>query len=57
MKVFENRGNKLAEKWCFTTESRYENRDSRRNGNKRLQRQWYGMLKENALLGKFQQTV
>ncbi len=54
MKVFENRGNKLAEKWCFTTESRYENRDSRRNGNKRLQRQWYGMLKENALLGNFQ---
>jgi len=54
MKVFENRGNRLAGKWCLSSESRYENRDARRNGNKRLQRQWYEMLKENALLGNFQ---
>ena len=53
-KVLANRGNRLAGKWCLTSESRYENRDARRNGNKRLQRQWYGMLKENALLGNFQ---
>ena len=54
MKVFENRGNRFAGKWCLSSESRYENRDARRNGNKRLQRQWYEMLKENALLGNFQ---
>ena len=53
-KVLAKRGNRLAGKWCLSSESRYENRDSRRNGNKRLQRQWYGMLKENALLGNFQ---
>ena len=53
-KAAAKRGDKLAEKWCFSTESRYENRDTRRNGNRRLQRQWYGMLKENALLGNFQ---
>ena len=53
-KALANRGNRLAGKWCLTSESRYENRDTRRNGNKRLQRQWYGILKENALLGNFQ---
>ncbi|UBB90706.1 hypothetical protein J4771_04995 [Candidatus Kaistella beijingensis] len=53
-KALANRGNRLAGKWYLTSESRYENRDARRNGNKRLQRQWYGMLKENALLRNFQ---
>ena len=52
-KAAAKRGDKLAEKWCFSTESRYENGDTRRNGNRRLQRQRYGALKENALLGNF----
>lgn len=48
------RGKHFAEKWCFASESGFENREPRRNCNRRWERQRYGGCEENALSGNFQ---
>jgi len=53
-KALAKRGNRIAEKWWGSTGSPTENLYLDNCLKKRLQRQWYGMLKENALLGDFQ---
>ena len=53
-KALAKRGNRIAEKWWGSTGSPTENLYLDNCLKKRLQRQWYGMLKENALLGNFQ---
>ena len=53
-KALAKRGNRLAGKWWGSTGSPTENLYLDNCLKKRLQRQWYGMLKENALLGNFQ---
>jgi len=53
-KVLANRGNILAGKWWGSTGSPTGAQAFTILFEKRLQRQWYGMLKENALLGNFQ---
>ena len=55
-KVVANRGNRLAEKWCFPKQLISDNCQPKDCLKKRLQRQWYGILKENALLGNFQRA-
>ena len=56
-KALAKRGNRIAEKWWGSTGSPTENLYLDNCLKKRLQRQWYGGRKENALLGNFQQTV
>ena len=53
-KALAKRGNRLAGKWWGSTGTPTENLYLDNCLKKRLQRQWYGMLKENALLGNFQ---
>ena len=50
------RGKHFAEKWWGSTGSPTENLYLDNCLKKRLQRQWYGILKENALLGNFQRA-
>ena len=49
-------GNRIAENWWGSTGSPTENLYLDNCLKKRLQRQWYGILKENALLGNFQRA-
>ena len=53
-KAMAKQGKHFAEKWCVTKMSTCINLPYVPEWKKRLQRQWYGMLKENALLGNFQ---
>ena len=53
-KALAKRGNRIAEKWWGSTGSPTENLYLDNCLKKRLQRQWYGGRKENALLGNFQ---
>ena len=53
-KAVAKRGKHFAEKWWGSTGSPTENRYLDNYLKKRLQRQWYGGRKENALLRNFQ---
>ena len=55
-KAMAKRGKHFAEKWWGSTGSPTENLYLDNCLKKRLQRQWYGILKENALLGNFQRA-